>query len=754
MIPSSSRPVGLAQLLATGMGTLVLVLVMVAGCGTPRQTVTVAERPAASPDTVAAVGDTAAAVVPLPSGYDTVGVGRFDRGKLWPFNQIPDGYFRSAYGVDPDEEWRTRARRAALRFGDGCSASFVSSRGLVMTNHHCARDAIATVSRSGENLLDTGYLADSLGAERTVPDLHVDELVEIENVTGRVLGGAAERDTRGTTRQQRVESIEATMTEEVKAEDERLRVDIVSLYSGARYAAYTYRRHEDVRLVMAPELQVGYFGGEPDNFTYPRFSLDVAFFRVYAADGSPLRPEHHFTWDLDGAEAGTPVFVVGNPGSTSRLKMVSQLEYERDRELPAQLEVFRDRRTLIQSFIANNPEEAGAYDLRNTFFSIGNTIKSLEGRLRGLQDPYLLARRGAAVRALRDSIAAVDSLSQYARAVAEIRSLQQSKRILADKEKAFLTFANLQIGARVLTRAVHGYYYDFLRTRGASPERVQDIRDDAETIGDWPAELERSVLAAQLNEIRSAFGPNHPTVQRLLRKRSVDELARHLVENSALTDSTQFVKLLDEGYLKSDDPSVPVIEALAPLFLNTNRQMQDIRSTEETMNGRLSRARRALYGDRIPPDATFTLRISDGVVKGYDYNGTTAPAYTNFYGLYDRYYSHGQEDWALPDRWITPPDSFDLETPLNIVSTNDISGGNSGSPLLNEDLEIVGVVFDSNMEALPNEYLYRDRAARAISVDVRGIVEALRDMYGAERLVDEITRHSASAAPSASRDAP
>lgn len=747
------RPAGRRRFRSWGAGGLLLVLFLAVGCGTPRQTVTVSERPEAAPDTVAdaASSDTAAAVVPPTSGYDTVEVGRFDRGKLWPFDQLPTEHFRSAYGVDADEAWRTKARRAALRFGEGCSASFASSRGLVMTNHHCARDAISAVSRSGENLLETGYYADSLAQERVVPNLHVDELVGIENVTGRVRGGGGP-DLSGGSVQQRIQGIETTMTQKAKKEDEQLRVDVVSLYSGAKYAAYTYRRHEDVRLVMAPELQVGYFGGEPDNFTYPRFSLDVAFFRVYDGDGSPLRPEHYFSWDLDGAEVGDPVFAVGNPGATSRLDMVSQLEYERDYRLPARLEVFRDRRGLLQSYIASHPEEAGTYDLRNTFFSIGNSIKSLEGRLRGLRDSYLLARRGAAVQALRDTIATVDSLQQYGRAVGEIRRLQESKRILADKQKAFLTFANLELGSRILTRAVHGYYYDFLRTRGASPERVQDIRDDAETIGNWPDDLERSMLAAQLRDIRSAYGPNHPTVQKLLRKRSIDELATHLVDNSALMDSTRFVTLLDEGYLKSDDPSVSVIEALAPLFLNTNRQMQDIQNTEETLNRRLSRARRAIYGDRVPPDATFTLRLSDGVVRGYSYNGTQAPAHTNFYGLYDRYYSHGQEDWALPERWLSPPDAFDLETPLNLVSTTDISGGNSGSPLLNEDLEIVGVVFDSNMEALPNQYLYRSHSARAVSVDVRGIVEALRDLYEADRLVDEITNHSA-AAPSTASEA-
>jgi len=737
--------------MAWGSGVLLLALLVVAGCGTPRQTVSVADRPEAPVDTSTAAPDTTTTAVSIPTGYDTVQVGRFDRGKLWPVDQIPSDYFQSAYDVTVDEEWRTQVQRAALRFGNGCSASFVSSEGLVMTNHHCARESITKVSRSGERLLDDGFYADVQTQERRVPELHVDELIEIENVTGRVRGGE-ERDTRGGTRQQRIDRLETAMTEEAKTTDEALRVDVVSLYRGAKYAAYTYRRHDDVRLVMAPELQLGYFGGEPDNFTYPRFSLDVAFFRVYDEEGSPLEPEHHFSWNLDGASAGSSVFVVGNPGSTSRLDVVSQLEYERDHRLPARLEVFRNRRALLQSYIANNPEEASTYDLQNTFFSIGNSIKSTEGQLRGLQDPYLLARRGAAVQALRDTMLAVDSLRQYEQAIGQIERLQESKRILADEDRAFLTFANLELGSRVLTRAIHGYYYDFLRTRGANPEQVQNIRDDAEEIGNWPDDLERSFLVAQLTDIQSAYGPNHPTMKRLFRARSVEELADHLVENSALTDSTSFVKLLEDGYLKSDDASVPVIEALAPLFLNTNRQMQDIQNTEETLNGRLSRARRALYGDRVPPDASFTLRISDGVVKGYSYNGTTAPAHTNFYGLYDRYYSHGGNDWALPERWLSPPDGFDLETPLNLVSTNDISGGNSGSPLLNDDLEVVGVVFDSNMEALPNEYLYRDKAARAISVDVRGIVEALREVYEADRLVEEITRHSTSTAQSQTDD--
>jgi hypothetical protein len=720
-------------------------LLALAGCGTPRETVTVSERPPTPTDTVTSPADTltadasAASTVSVPTGYDTVQVGRFDRGKMWPINRAPLDHFRSAYDVAADSQWLNTAQRGALRFGDQCSASFASPQGLVLTNHHCARDALAAVS-NGDSLLKNGFYADSLGAERAVPGLYLDQLVRIKDVTNRVNTGRglSERMRRGS-RQQRLEALEDLLTQKVKKEDDRFRVEIVELYHGARYAAYTYRRHDDVRVVMAPELQMGYFGGETDNFTYPRYSLDVAFFRVYADDGTPYEPEHYFSWDLDGAERGDPVFAVGNPGTTNRLDLPSQWGYTRDHQLPNRLQVLRHRRNLLKSYIANNPEEAATYDLRNVFFSVGNSIKSMEGQLNGLQDPYLMARRAKAVRALQDSMAAVDSLKQYNGAVSQIEQLQQSKRILSDKQRAFTTFASIQLGPRILARGIHGYYYDFLKSRGAMPERVQEIRTEAEKIENWPDGLEQSFLAAQFNELRDAFGPDHPTMRKLFRDRSPDSLAAHLVQNSALTDSSQFRSLLDDGYLKSDDPSVSVVEALGPLFLNTSRQMQDIQQTEKKMNRRLSQARLALYESRIPPEASFTLRISDGVVKGYPFNGSRAAPFTNFYGLYDRYFSHSRADWALPDRWVTPPDSLDLDTPLNLVSTNDISGGSSGSPLLNADLEIVGVVFDSNMQALPNTFLYRDREARAISVDVRGIVAALDDVYGATRIVEEVT---------------
>jgi len=726
------------------LGALIFWGLLIVGCGGGDEitSVPVVERP--SGDTSETVDTTraerTASVVPIPAPYDTVRPQRFDRGRMWTFRNFPTEYFQDTYGFAPDQKWRTKAKRGALEFGDKCSASFVSADGLVMTNHHCAREFVSAVSRSGESLLEDGFYASSPDAERKVEDFHVDQLVEVEDVTAKVYDGLRQgRQAEAQARQQRVESLEKKMTADAARRDSSRKVRIQPVYQGAKYSAYTYRRYQDVRLVMAPELRLGYFGGAADNFSYPRYVLDVAFFRVYTDEGKPLQPTHYFSWDTDGAQAGEAVFAVGHPASTSRLRMVSQLKYERDHQLPNRLEVLRKRSGLIADYINSHPDSAAHYDLRNPFFTIKNTIESLRGQLRGLQDPYLRARRGKAVRTLRDSILAVDSLQQkYGQIIGEIQQLQQSKTVIADKRGAFVTFANLNLGSRILVRALHGYYHDFLQKRGAPPSRLRSIRQDAKRIDNWPPGLEKAFLVAQFKEIRETYGAGHPTMQRLFKSRSPTQLADRLVQKSALMDSTSFMTLFNEGYLASDDPSVSVIEALAPMFLNVNRQMQDIRNTEQTLSARLSRARFSIYESAFPPNANGSLRISDGRVRSYPYNGTMAPPFTNFYGLYDQYFSHGGSAWSLPAPWVNATDSLDLGTPLNLVSTNDISGGSSGSPLLNQDLEVVGVVFDSNTEGLPNEYLYRTQAARAISVDARGILEALRAVYDADRLVQEI----------------
>lgn len=721
-------------------------LLTLTGCLGTSETVTVTQRPEPIPSTE---GDSMPRaeepVVAMPAGYDTVEAQRFDQGKMWTFENPPVDYFEQRYGFRPDSTWFRKARLGALRFGGNCSGSFVSPNGLIMTNHHCGRESITKVSRSGENLLDNGFYAERMEAERRVPDLYVEQLVEIEDVTDRVYAVEQQSrirsgDARAQQRQQQVERLQEQMTQAAKQRDEQLRVEITGLYSGSRYSAYTFRRHEDVRLVMAPELQVGFFGGSPDNFTYPRYNLDMAFFRAYNEDGQPLQTPNHFAWDTSGAQEGDAVFVVGNPGSTSRLNTISQLQFEREFSLPPQLDALQRRADILRPYVQDNPEEADQYELRNLYFSIENSLKSTRGQLRGLHDPYLVARRAAAERTLHGEITSTDSLrDDYGDVINEVELLQQSKRPSARKAAAFSFFTSSQLGSRVLTRGVYGYYYTLLRRRGAPADRLEEIREDALNVNDWPAEVEEAFITTRLREVREQLGASDPTVRRVLQNQTPQQVAQRLVENSALVDSTRFAQILDDGYLNSGDPSVAITQALAPLYFTVSRQMQDYQSTEDNLNARLAQARFAVFGYSIPPDATFTPRIADGVVKSYAYNGTRAPAFTNFYGLLDHYHSYRLADWDLPERWQNVPDAFDMSTPLNLVSTNDITGGNSGSPLLNRDLEVVGLIFDSNIEALPNTYLYTDRAARAISVDGRGILEALEHVYQADRVAVELT---------------
>ncbi len=676
--------------------------------------------------------------------FERVEIGRFDGGKMWTFDNPPIDYFKESYRFTPDSAWFEKARLGALRFSTFCSASFVSPSGLIMTNHHCARTSITDVSEVHETLLDDGFYAGSTADERKVDDLYVEQLIEITDITERIYNAVLEVPgsiPQAETRRRRAESIEKRMQSDASARDSSLHVEVIALYNGGKYATYTFRRFEDIRLVMAPELQTGFFGGDFDNFTFPRYNLDVSFFRAYDQDGSPLRTPDYYRWSQEGARDGDAVFVVGNPGSTSRLSTVAQLKYFRDYSVPQNIRVYRDRADILAGFIAANPEAADSFDVRNNYFSIKNALKSEIGQLDGLTEGSLIARRASAELALKEALAESDSLSDlYGSVLGDIERIQVAKRASAAKASAFTHFLNPSLSSHILTRAMYGYIYELLRQRGAPPDALKDIRTDALKIKDWPRELERDVIEHRLGELEEFLGSADPTIKSLFRNSTAEALADSIAMFSVLADSASFRALLDENYLASADVTVAVINGLAPLYFTLDQQLRDLITREETFAARLARARFTVYGESMPPDASFSLRIADGFVGGYRYNGTIAPAFTTFYGLYDQALSHaGRVEWKLPESWENPGPEFDYETPFNLVSTNDITGGNSGSPLLNVDLEIVGLVFDGNMESLPNQYLYTDQAARTISVDARAILEALREIYDADRIVLEIT---------------
>jgi hypothetical protein len=673
---------------------------------------------------------------------DTIRAGEFDDGKMWTFEYPPLEYFGGTYAFAPDSSWFARARLGALRLPN-CSASFVSPNGLVLTNHHCARESVTEVSRDGEVLLDEGFYAASLGDERPAGETHADQLIAIRDVTdevARALTGIVDDSTRARIREETTEAVQARILEEYGGQDGGHVVEVISLWDGAKYSAYIFRRYEDVRLVLAPELQIGFFGGDPDNFTYPRYNLDMSFYRIYGDDGQPLETENYFPWGQSGTQRGDAVFVIGNPGSTNRLQTVAQLEFRRDVQDKAILDLFSSRADALQAFADADPERAEELDLRNQIFSLRNSEKAYRGMWEGLHDPVIMAKRRDSERRFQQSLADDPNLqAKYGGLVDRMAETQQHKGELAADYRAFVALGSPAFTSTVLLRALNAFQYLSARDGGAPSQVVAELKDGMVDLEDQPTQVQVGLLAARLRDIERALGQDDPIVRQVLTSRTPEAAAEAIVRESALSSQAMTQTALDEGTLSMQDPAIQALSAFLPRLASYQRGFRALLQQEGEVTNSLGRARFDVYGTTIPPDATFSLRIADGVVKGYEYNGTLAPTHTTFYGLYDRFYAHSGTEWDLPMRWLSPPSSFDLSTPLNFVLTADIIGGNSGSPVVNRNLELVGLIFDGNIESLPGDYIYDPRTNRAVAVDTRGILEALDDIYDADRIVLELT---------------
>ncbi len=674
--------------------------------------------------------------------YTIVETGRFDDGKMWTFDDAPEEYFESEYGLELDSTWFSRARLGALRFSDSCSASFVSARGLVMTNHHCARASISEAERDGEDLHDQGFYAAASQDERKIDDLYVDQLIKIEDVTDEILRAASEVPGAGPqaeARRKRSEAIERRTNITLARQDSSLHAEVIELHAGSRYSLYTYRKYQDVRLVFAPELMIGYFGGDTDNFTYPRHTIDLSFFRVWD-NGLPIATADFFGWDADGAEAGDPVFVVGNPASTSRRQTVSQLEYLRDVELPAVLELLQDRVEVLSDFVEDHGALADSFDVGNNLMSARNMQKSLEGQYMALLQGRVMSSSYSQERQLREALQASDSLnSEHGSLLSDITLLQGSKRASSAKAGAFYQFLSPDVSSHILSRAVYGYFYSLLSRRGLQPEPLKDIYDEALEIKDWPDELEKLIMARRIRDLGSYLGPTDPTMKRILTNLTPEQLADSIVTHTVLGDSVKYRELLSENYLASEDVTVDLINAIAPLYFTLDTELRSFSDREDVLLSKLARAHYSIFGGVDAPDATFSLRIADGRIMGYDSATGQKPAFTTIGDMLDLAdEKEGEPEWDLPESWDEKRSELATDLRLNFVSTNDIAGGNSGSAILNADLEIVGLIFDGNSEAHANEFVYSDTRARAISVDVRAIIEVLRTVYDADRLVSEL----------------
>ncbi len=682
---------------------------------------------------------------PVSFDPDTVMAGRFDTGRMWTFDAPPMEWFAEAYGFQPDEAWFEHAHLGALRSNGGeCTASFVSANGLMFTNHHCSRDYVTQVSREGENLLENGFYASTLDEERLVEGFFVDQLVEITDVTARIhaaMDAVEGAQAKAGARQQAIMAV----GEEMDAENGMVN-EVVELFNGGRYSVYTFKRYTDVRLVMAPELDIGYFGGDPDNFTYPRYNLDISFWRVYE-DGEPVDSSgFYFKWSVTGPKKGDPVFVVGNPGRTSRLNTVAQLAFNRDIINPYLLHLLRTRMQALRSFLNSHPDIPDWEELNNDYFGLSNSEKAYTGQQNGLLDSWKLARKAAWEEEFRNRVMGDPVLSDtYGDPWTDIAEARHALREFGFDMYVFrFTQPGDWLSSALLNKAFLIQQYRFMLEQGmpADSEGALELRGLIEAPIEVYPDLEKAMLAAQLSDLHRFFGPEDPLVSDLLGIRGPAGAARDLAARTILND-TEAVKALLEGAPASIESSTdPIIGGMSTIMTRLVQMQMAVGQWMGQENAAISRLARAVfdvYGFSIPPDATSLLRIQDGVVTGYPYNGTLAPVYTTFYGLYDRWASNDKvAPWALPERWQNPPDEFDLDTPINFVSTCDIIGGNSGSPVLNRDLELVGIAFDGNIESLPGEFIFLPDLNRCVSVHSAGIFEAISDLFGFKGLAAEL----------------
>ncbi|MHB1311189.1 MAG: S46 family peptidase [Gemmatimonadaceae bacterium] len=667
---------------------------------------------------------------------DTNHAGRFDLGRMWTFEYTPAEYFSTTYGFTADSAWFARARMAALRI-PGCSAAFVSRDGLIITNHHCVRGSVNAISRAGENLLDSGFVAATPADERRLPNMVADQLLAALDVSQEVnaAGDAApEGKARDEARRAATAAVQARLRTQYASSGDSVMVQIVPLYNGARTSAYVFRRYTDVRLVVAAELGMANIGGDWDNFTYPRYALDFAVMRAYAPDGRPVASPDFFTWGgTTGVQAGDPIFVIGNPGATRRLTTISQLEFQRDVALPLQNRFLASRLDALKAYRDASSDDNVRRDILVTMLGLSNSWKPIGGRLDGLRDSAIMGRRTAIERALGDSIRARPALrALYSKLFDRMTELQRLRTQSATTLNAFSQMTSGAAGSTTLQAA----YWAWRIQHGPADSAVA-FRQRLARVRAWPRDLERRFVALSLDDIARAYGPTHAFTRAALGGRTAAEAADAMLSATSLADSSGRRRAA-AGELNAE-PALKLMDAVMPTVLAFEREQARLAVEEAALSAQIGRARFEVYGPAIPPDGSSSPRIADGVVQGYEYNGTLAPPYTTFYGVYDRNRSFGDgSDWALPYRWRTPPAALDLGTPLNFVSTVDSYGGNSGSPAVTKDLRVVGLNFDRNINALVRDYIYLPERGRNVMVDVRAIQAALGTVYHADRIVQEL----------------
>ncbi|MCB9285170.1 MAG: S46 family peptidase [Lewinellaceae bacterium] len=672
-----------------------------------------------------------------PLDLDKVHYAPEDFGTMWTFDAVPTDRFAKLYEFEPSTEWLDDVRLSALEFSTGCSASFVSEDGLIMTNHHCIRGLLPGIQQEGENLQRDGFYAETLENERVFPRIFVDQLLSIRDVTDDIQSAMAKGKNDEEQLALRDERI-AALTRE--GEQDGLKCRVITLYNGGKYVLHTYRRYGDVRLVMAPDVQITATGWDWDNFTYPRYELDFAFLRAYDAEGKPVKSPHFFQWSEKGAEDNEPVFVVGRPGNTDRLLSLSELNYYRDAWVPAILTLLNEKyQAQFEHYQAHPEREA---QLLADLLSVANSRKVFAGYQLALHDDYLMTKKQDFERELKKRMNENEALlATYGDLWGKIEAAsdvltKNFEALFAHSITSFSSPDRLLFARKMV---------DFARL-SQLPEQEQDkallnkLKGELVlNIGD--EELEQLRIRTHANFLAKVLGTDSPASKTAYNGLTGEEAVQYVLDNSRLADPEAVLEMLADPQLilNSKDPYLRFAQMAADRQAAIGPGFEAAEGTLEVQNQRLAKLIFAAFGTAMPPDATSSLRISDGRIKGYEYNGTLAPAKTTYYGLWDRYYSFNKTyPWGLHERWRTPAPGLDLSLPICFVSDNDIVGGNSGSAVINRNAEVVGLVHDGNLESLAGNYGFIPEVNRAIATDAWGLIEALKWVYKTDRLVKEL----------------
>lgn len=658
---------------------------------------------------------------------------------MWLVNDPPRQLLKEKHGFELTDDWLVRAQKASVRFTNGGSGGFVSPDGLIVTNHHIGADAVQKLSPPDKDYYRDGYLARSRGEELKCPDLELNVLQSIEDVTARVNAAVKPEMTPA----QAFAARRAVMAEIEKESLTKtgLRSDVVTLYHGGLYHLYRSKKYTDVRLVFSPEADAAGFGGDVDNFEYPRFGFDVAFFRAYE-NGAPAKVEHWFKWSTTGPAEGDLVFVTGHPGTTNRLETLAKLKHRRDHTLPYTLARLRSAEAALTQFAERGPDERkwAANDLHR----VANSRKAFSGQYQGLLTPAIMAQKKHEEHQLaRDWDSSAPSPWQRIEEAQARLSTFEREYLLFETGNAF--FSESFTHARHLVRLA-------AELPKPSGDRLREYRDSnleslkLQLFSPAPIhpELERAKLASSLTFLAEMVGGEHPVVVQILSGKNPATRASELVDGCKLRDAAERKRLFDGGQRAveaSDDPMIKLGRLVDAEARAVRKRYEDeVEEVERQGYAAIAQARFKAFGKSVAPDATFTLRLAFGVVKGYDEEAKRIPFHTTFGGAFERAERMGhREPFALPKRWMEGKGRLDPATPFNFVSTADTIGGNSGSPVLNRAGELVGINFDRNRHGLVRNFVYTDVQARHVAVHCRAVLEGLRKLYGADGLVREIS---------------